>query len=127
MLGKDSFNLVICPCKTTLLPAPALWIKVNAMSDPICPLCKRVIPPDVPQSRHHLIPKLKGGGGGPVVLLHHICHREVHATLSEADLAKRFNTVEALRAHPRLAKFFAWVGKRPPGFSSRVPGGTRKR
>ena len=36
---------------------------------PICPLCLRIIPPDVPQSLHHLIPKLKGGKKGPTILL----------------------------------------------------------
>ena len=36
-----------------------------------CPLCLRPIPPGVPQSRHHLIPKLRGGKGGETVLLHH--------------------------------------------------------
>ena len=93
---------------------------------PICPLCNRPIPPDVPQSLHHLIPKLKGGKGGPVVLLHHICHREIHASLSEAELARDFSTVEALRRHPRLAKFIRWVAKRPPEFQSKVPGKRRK-
>lgn len=97
------------------------------MSDPICPLCDRPIPPDVPQSQHHLIPKLKGGKGGPVVLLHDICHREIHATLPEADLARDFATIAALRNHPRLAKFIRWVQKRPPGFRSRVPGKRRQR
>lgn len=97
------------------------------MSDPICPLCDRPIPRDVKQSLHHLIPKLKGGKGGPTVLLHHICHREIHATLTEAELARDYATVDALRAHPRLQKFFAWVRKRPPGFLSKVPGGRRKR
>ncbi|WP_299735650.1 HNH endonuclease [uncultured Roseobacter sp.] len=96
------------------------------MSDPICPLCDRPIPGDVKQSLHHLIPKLKGGKGGPTVLLHHICHREIHATLSEADLARDYATVAALRAHPRLAKFITWVAKRPPGFHSKVPGKRRK-
>jgi hypothetical protein len=96
-------------------------------SDPRCPLCGRPIPPGVPQSLHHLIPKLKGGKGGPVVLLHHICHREIHATLTEAELARSFNTVDALRAHPRLAKFLAWVAKRPPDFHSKVPGKRRVR
>ncbi|WP_082152355.1 HNH endonuclease [Candidatus Rhodobacter oscarellae] len=96
-------------------------------ADPVCPLCERSIPPDAPQSLHHLVPRVKGGRGGETVLLHHICHKEIHATLSEAELARSYSTVAALRAHPRLAKFFAWVAKRPPGFTSRVPGPRRKR
>ena len=96
-------------------------------ADPICPLCLRVIPPDVPQSLHHLIPKLKGGKGGPTVLVHHICHKEIHATLSEAELARVYNTPEMLRSHPRLEKFFKWVAKRPPDFMSKVPGKRRTR
>ena len=97
------------------------------MSDPVCPLCHRPIPPDVSQSLHHLIPKLKGGKGGPMILMHHICHREIYATLTEAELARDYDTPEKLRAHPRLAKFIAWVSKRPPGFQSKVPGRRRKR
>ena len=96
------------------------------MSDPICPLCKRPIPPEARQSQHHLIPRLKGGKNGPTVLLHQICHNEIHATLSEAELARDFNTVKALRAHPRLAKFIRWISKRPPGFHSGTPDPRRK-
>ncbi|ABV91801.1 hypothetical protein Dshi_0052 [Dinoroseobacter shibae DFL 12 = DSM 16493] len=40
---------------------------------PLCPLCDRPIPPGAPQSLHHLVPKLRGGKGGPTVLLHQIC------------------------------------------------------
>ncbi|MEM6886766.1 MAG: HNH endonuclease [Pseudomonadota bacterium] len=97
------------------------------MPDPTCPLCDRPIPTDVKQSLHHLVPKLKGGKGGQTVLLHHICHREIHATLTEAELARSYATIDALRAHPRIAKFVSWVAQRPPGFMSKVPGGMRKR
>lgn len=96
-------------------------------SDPTCPLCGRPIPADVPQSRHHLVPRLRGGKGGETVLLHQICHNEVHATLSETELARDYSTIAALRAHPRLAAFVAWVQKRPPGFRSRTPGKRRAR
>ncbi|GGL53611.1 hypothetical protein [Wenxinia marina] len=96
-------------------------------SDPICPLCLRPIPPGVPQSVHHLVPRLKGGAKGPTVLMHQICHKEIHATLTEAELARDYSTPEALRAHPRLATFAAWVAKRPPSFTSKVPGARRRR
>lgn len=97
------------------------------MDDPICPLCQRPIPPEAKQSQHHLIPKLRGGKGGETVLLHQICHNEIHATLTETELARSYHTITALRSHPRLEKFIAWVGKRPPAFHSKTPGARRKR
>lgn len=95
--------------------------------DPICPICRRPIPPDVRQSQHHLVPKLRGGKGGPTVLLHQICHNEIHAALTETELARSYSTVEALRAHPRIEKFVRWVSRRPPGFYAPSPGPRRKR
>ena len=89
--------------------------------DPICALCGRPIPAHAKQSEHHLIPKLKGGAKGPRVLLHQICHNEIHASLSEAELAREYNTPEALRGHERLGKFVKWVAKRPNDFHSKTP------
>ena len=86
----------------------------------ICPLCDRPIPKGAPQSRHHLIPKLKGGKGGDIVLLHHQYHKEIHARISESELATIFSTPEALKTHPDLAQFIAWIRKRPPNFLSRT-------
>ncbi|MET4127271.1 HNH endonuclease [Roseovarius sp. MBR-6] len=96
-------------------------------TDPICPLCGRPIPSGARQSLHHLVPKLKGGKGGPVVRLHQICHNEIHATLTETDLARNYDTIEALRAHPRLARFIDWVARRRSDFHSKTPGARRRR
>ncbi len=98
------------------------------MSDhPICPLCLRPIPPEARSSLHHLVPKLKGGKGGRTILVHHICHVEIHKTLTEAELARAYNTPETLRSHPQLRRFFDWVSKRPPTFHSKSVGSRRKR
>ena len=97
------------------------------MDDPICPLCLRPIPPHAKQSLHHLVPKLRGGKGGPTVLVHQICHNEVHAALTETELAREWNTPEKLRAHPGLGAFFRWVAKRPPDFHARSRKSLRRR
>jgi hypothetical protein len=55
----------------------------------------------------------------------HICHKEIHARFSETDLARRLNTVQALRDAPELQDFIAWIARRPPEFISRVKGGRR--
>ena len=95
--------------------------------DPICPLCLRPIPPEARQSQHHLIPKLRGGRGSQTILVHQICHNEVHAALTETELARIYNTPDALRAHPTLTKFFSWVARKPPTFHSRSAGKGRRR
>ena len=95
--------------------------------DPICPLCGRPIPAAARQSLHHLVPRLRGGRGGPTVLLHQICHNEIHAALSETELARRYNTIEALLRHPQIARFVAWVTGRPPDFHRRSTGRGRRR
>ncbi|MFS4439481.1 HNH endonuclease [Paracoccaceae bacterium GXU_MW_L88] len=95
--------------------------------DPLCALCGRPIPPEAKQSVHHLVPKLKGGKHGETVRLHQICHNEIHAVLTEAELARDFNTPEALRAHPHLARFIRWLAKKPPGFHGRTLRSKRRR
>ncbi len=84
----------------------------------ICPLCERVIPIYAPKSRHHLIPKSKGGKGGPTILLHHICHKQIHLIFSEKELSKSLHSIQALKNHPKLEKFLKWIKKRPPEFIS---------
>jgi hypothetical protein len=80
---------------------------------PVCPLCQREIPPSE-QDAHHFVPKSKGGRETRV--LHRICHRQIHALLSETELARHFNTAESLLAHPDVQTFVAWVRRKPADF-----------
>jgi hypothetical protein len=85
-------------------------------ADAPCPLCQRPIPPGARASRHHLVPRLKGGTHRGTVRLHHICHQAIHAHFSETELARELADPGALRAEPRLAGFLAWVAGKPPDF-----------
>ena len=51
---------------------------------------------------HHLVPKSRGGR--VTEALHRICHRQIHALLTETELARDYATVEALMAHPQIAE-----------------------
>lgn len=99
----------------------------TACGAPVCPLCLRPIPPEARQSRHHLTPKLRGGKQGPTALLHQICHNEIHASLTEAELARSFADFDSLRSHPRLARFVAWITTKPPAYHGRSLGSVRRR
>lgn len=88
---------------------------LDVMAEPVlCPLCERVIPDDQ-MDHHHLVPKSKGGK--KTVGLHRICHDQIHAIFTDAQLAKKFSTIEALLEDPAVQKFVAWVKSKPPGFS----------
>lgn len=81
--------------------------------DVLCPLCGRQLG-TVNIDRHHLVPRtFKGREQFPV---HKICHRKIHSVLSERELLQHYHTWEALRAHPDIAAFIAWVARKPPGF-----------
>lgn len=90
---------------------------------PVCPLCERGIPPSE-ESAHHLVPKSKGGR--ETELMHRICHRQIHALFSEAELADTYNTAEALLAHPEVRKFVDWVKKKPDNFYQRAARSNRR-
>ena len=105
------------PCTSRRSPPP----RACAAGLKVCPLCGREIPPQL-ESRHHLVPRLKGGKttDDNLVVLHRPCHDKVHAVLTEAQLARSYASVEALIAEPEIAKFAKWIAKRPVEFSDRT-------
>lgn len=89
-----------------------------------CPLCGRSIP-TAQRDAHHLIPKMKGGK--VTVAMHRICHRQVHALFSESELARQFNTPEALLANADIQLFVEWIKNKPDDFFERVRRAARRR
>ncbi len=81
---------------------------------PPCPLCGRPLVPGPSVNAHHLVPRTFGGRVAEPV--HRICHDKIHAVLDEKELRDRYSTWEALRAHPEIAGFVAWVRRKHPEF-----------
>lgn len=90
---------------------------------PLCALCGRVL--GAQAERHHLVPKSEGGR--ETVPVHPICHRKIHSTLTERELAVLYPTPERLRDHPDIARFLKWIAKKPPDFFKRTRGAADKR
>lgn len=79
-----------------------------------CALCDR--PLGVRTEWHHVVPKSEGGR--ITVPLHPICHRAIHAHVANADLARCYPTLEALRERDDIARFLRWVADKPPDFTA---------
>jgi hypothetical protein len=83
-----------------------------------CGLCGRPFAPGN-LTRHHCLPREKGGTHEHVEMLCRQCHGMVHATYTNATLAVLYPTVVQLRKAPELAKYLRWLRKQPPSRSKR--------
>jgi hypothetical protein len=79
----------------------------------VCALCGRLVPASL-ITLHHLLPKQKGGRADHRVPLCKPCHKQIHATFGNTDLARLYTSVEALRAAPQLQPFLKWIRKQKP-------------
>jgi hypothetical protein len=70
-------------------------------------------------TRHHCLPRQKGGATENVELLCPQCHGMVHATFTNATLAAMYPTIAKLREAPELEGFLRWVRKQPPSRRTR--------
>jgi hypothetical protein len=77
-----------------------------------CALCGRPLGAKV--EWHHAIPKAEGGR--ETVPVHPICHRIIHATVPNAELAREGGDFDTLRARPEIARFVRWVADKDPDF-----------
>ncbi len=84
---------------------------------PTCALCERAT---AQLTIHHLTPRQQAKRQGrkvapiPTTALCPACHRQLHATFSNAQLARELNSVEKLKSDPAMQRFLAWVRKQDP-------------
>lgn len=92
-----------------------------------CELCGRFVER---RTRHHLIPRSRHGNKRTkrsfsreelhrTVPLCSACHRQIHLILTEKELEREYNTVEALLSHPGISRFVRWVERKPHGVVTR--------
>jgi len=86
-----------------------------------CFLCGRPLGKRV--EWHHPIPRSRGGRETAPV--HPICHRTIHASLSNRELEQAYSSAEQLRVHPPIARFLSWVRDKDPDFHA--PTRTRRK
>jgi hypothetical protein len=77
-----------------------------------CGLCERAFERRG-LTKHHCLPRQKGGTSEDVELLCSQCHSMVHATYTNRTLADQYATLTELRQAPELTRYLRWVRKQP--------------
>jgi hypothetical protein len=75
----------------------------------ICSICKREIPKGREED-HHLTPRCKRGKD--TVLVCCDCGNQIHQLFTIQELARTYNTLEALIHEPRMQNWIRWIRKR---------------
>ncbi|WP_019585907.1 hypothetical protein [Deinococcus apachensis] len=89
----------------------------------VCALCERETPM---LTEHHLVPKSQGRRQGvkvyelPTVMLCPACHKFLHRTFTNAELAGEYHSVDALLADDRVRRFVNWLRTQPASKAVRV-------
>lgn len=102
----------------------------------VCALCGRAVPR---LTRHHLIPRTRHRNRRNkrefaraevhtrIAWLCPPCHKQIHAVLSEKELERTYNTIEALREQPEVSRFRTWLAEKPAEFQPTVRRPRRRR
>lgn len=77
-----------------------------------CALCDR--PLGRRTEWHHRIPKSRGGT--ETVPVHPICHRAIHACVTNHELSAAFADLDVLKTHEDIGRFLRWIADKPPDF-----------
>ena len=91
-----------------------------------CELCRRQVPRRL-ITQHHVKPKSEGGKHAHKTPLCKPCHKQVHATFSNKELARLYADLEALRNAEPLQPFLKWIARQKPDRNFRTITSKRKK
>ena len=98
--------------KLEMAEAEARAERAAERAEPVCALCGRVLGARV--EWHHRVPKSEGGT--EMVPVHPICHRAIHAHVSNHELAAAYADLQALRTREDMHRFLRWIAKTQADF-----------
>jgi hypothetical protein len=86
------------------------------VSEPLgpCPLCGREMVKGKSTSKHHFVPRSRGGRA--TERIHSVCHSKIHSLFTNKELETTYSSAEALLEHPEIQKFVAWLQRQPLDF-----------
>lgn len=87
----------------------------------ICDLCKRNVNN---LTKHHLIPKSRGGAKGDTIQLCLSCKDMVHILIDNKQLEREYNTLEKLLSNEKIIKYVKWIYKQK---KEKIPLARKKR
>ncbi|MBE6071436.1 MAG: HNH endonuclease [Clostridium butyricum] len=76
----------------------------------VCELCNRNVSII---TKHHLIPKQKGGKNYKTIHLCTTCHKQIHALFTNRELATLYNSIDSLKNNDKIIKFLNFIKKFP--------------
>ena len=85
-------------------------VKGAVLMEKRCELCERS---DIKLTKHHLIPREEGGTEKDIVMICSDCHRQIHTSYSNQELALLLFSIEALKSDEKLKKFIRFIKKQP--------------
>lgn len=92
----------------------------------ICPICDRAMYDDAKSiNRHHFLPKSKGGKEQE--FLHKVCHDQIHALWSNAQLEREFSDPQVIKKSGLMVGFLNWIKKKDPLFYLKTKKSKHKR
>ncbi len=100
--------------KLQLLQMEQATARAQAPGRLTCALCRRPLGDRV--EWHHRLPKSEGGS--ETVPVHPICHRTIHAHVSNHELARAYADLDVLRSREDMQRFLRWVETKPANFSA---------